>query len=319
MAARKVVALAGGVGGAKLADGLARVLAPGELTIIVNTGDDFEHFGLRISPDLDTVCYTLAGINDPATGWGRSGETRRAIENAVALGGPVWFGLGDQDLGTHMERTRRLRLGDPLSQITADFCRSWGIRQTVLPMTDDAVMTIVETAEDGRLPFQNYFVERHCQPRVTGFTFQGIESAQPAPGALAAVRAADLVVFCPSNPWVSIGPILAVAGIREALLEKIVLAVSPIIGGQAVKGPAAKMYLELGIQPSALAVAQHYGRLLSGFILDKIDQDFASQIEQSSIIPHVTQSLMLTVADRVRLANDVIVLGDELQRRRSDL
>jgi LPPG:FO 2-phospho-L-lactate transferase len=319
MAPQKVVALAGGVGGAKLADGLARVLAPGDLTVIVNTGDDFEHFGMRISPDLDTVCYTLAGINNPMTGWGRSDETHRAIENAVALGGPGWFGLGDADLGTHLERTRRLKMGDPLSRITADFCGAWGIRQRVIPMTDGSVMTIVDTVEDGRLPFQNYFVERQCQPRVTGFTFQGIENAVPAPGILDAILAADLVVLCPSNPWVSISPILAVRGIRAAVEQKIVLAVSPIIGGQAVKGPAAKMYAELGIQPSALAVAQQYGRLLSGFVLDGIDRDFAGQIEQSGIIPHVTQTLMLSVDDRMQLANDVIGLGDEIQRRRSDL
>jgi LPPG:FO 2-phospho-L-lactate transferase len=314
-----VVALAGGVGGAKLADGLAKVLNPGRLTVVVNTGDDFEHFGLRISPDLDTVCYTLAGIANPKTGWGRTEESWQAIDQAVALGGPAWFRLGDRDIGTHLERTRRLNLGDPLSRITADFCRVWGVTQRVIPMTDARVMTIVDTVDSGRLPFQNYFVEHRCEPRVMGFSFQGIDQARPAPGVLDGLREADLIVICPSNPWVSIAPILAVSGIREQIEKKPVVAVSPIIGGQAVKGPAAKMYVELGIQPSALAVAKQYGRLLDGFILDKIDREFAAPIQQSGIIPHVTETLMLSDDDRIHLASEVIVLGQGIQRRSSKL
>ena len=205
----KIVALAGGVGGAKLAHGLAQILPPEDLTVIVNTGDDFEHYGLYISPDLDTVCYTLAGLANPKTGWGRKNETWQAIENAKVLGGPDWFNLGDQDLGTHLERTRRMKAGQTLSQITRDFCKAWGIGPTVLPMSDQPVRTIVET-DEGELAFQEYFVHRRCEPKVKGFRFEGIDTAEAAPGALEAIEAADAVVICPSNPWVSIDPILAV-------------------------------------------------------------------------------------------------------------
>jgi LPPG:FO 2-phospho-L-lactate transferase len=319
MSGLNVVALAGGVGGAKLADGLARVLAPGQLTVVVNTGDDFVHYGLSISPDLDTVCYTLAGMASPTTGWGLMGETWQAVDSAVRLGGPAWFHLGDRDLGTHLERTRRLNLGEPLSQVTEDFCRAWGVLSRVIPMTDSPVMTIVDTVEFGPLPFQNYFVEHSCEPRVKGFSFQGIGQASPAPGVLSAIAEADLVVICPSNPWVSIAPILGVSGVRGALDGKPVVAVSPIIGGQTVKGPAAKMYAELGIQPSALAVAEQYGKLLSGFVFDKIDRDYTGPIEQSGIISHVTDTLMVTTADRQRLAGEVVLFGEQIQRRRSAL
>src|SRR5512133_2119051 len=205
----KIVALAGGVGGAKLADGLAKVLPPENLTVIVNIGDDFDLFGLRICPDLDTVCYTLAGLANPETGWGRVGETWNVIESAAKLGGPDWFHLGDQDLGTHLERTRRLKAGQTLSQITKDFCKAWGIAQTVLPMSDQPVRTIVET-EEGDLAFQEYFVHRRCEPRVKGFRFEGLAGAEPAPGAREAIQSADAVIICPSNPWVSIDPILRV-------------------------------------------------------------------------------------------------------------
>src|SRR5512140_1060399 len=271
----KIVALAGGVGGAKLADGLARTLAPDDLTVIVNTGDDFEHWGLCISPDLDTVCYTLAGLANPVTGWGRQKETFQALENVRRLGGPDWFGIGDQDLGTHLERTRRLRDGQPLSEVTRAFCRAWGVGPTIQPMSDQPVRTMVDTLENGELAFQEYFVHLHCEPRVKGFRFAGIEQAEPAPGCLEAIDAADAIIFCPSNPWVSLDPILAVPGMRAAVKAKPVLAVSPIIGGETVKGPAAKMFRELGIPASAIAVAQHYGDLLSGFVLDTVDKDLA--------------------------------------------
>jgi LPPG:FO 2-phospho-L-lactate transferase len=229
----RVLALAGGVGGAKLADGLAQALLPEELTIVVNTGDDFKHLGLYICPDLDTVCYTLAGIANPATGWGRANETWKALESVGALGGPTWFRIGDRDLGLHLERTRRLEAGEQLSQI---------------------------------LPFQEYFVHRQCHPRVSGFRFADVKQAHPAPGVLAAMREADLVVICPSNPWVSVDPILSIPGVRPTIDGQLVVAVSPIVGGQAIKGPAAKMYAELGIEPSALAVARHYGELLEAFM-----------------------------------------------------
>jgi LPPG:FO 2-phospho-L-lactate transferase len=304
----KVTALAGGVGGAKLADGLARVLPADDLTVIVNTGDDFEHLGLAVCPDLDTVCYTLAGMANSETGWGQAGETWSAITAISRLGGPDWFRLGDRDLATHLERTRRLRLGETLSQVTGEFCRAWGVPVRVLPMTDQNVMTYVST-EAGELPFQEYFVHQHCEPVITGFRFQNIESAVPAPGVAEALDSADAVIFCPSNPWVSIGPILAVPGIMAILTRKgsrPVVAVSPIIGGQAVKGPAAKMYRELGITPSALAVASQYRDLLSGFVLDNVDRLQAEEISGWGIISYVTDTLMSTIEDRRRLAEQIL-------------
>ncbi|MBN1146225.1 MAG: 2-phospho-L-lactate transferase [Anaerolineales bacterium] len=304
----KVVALAGGVGGAKLADGLAQVLSPQELTIIVNTGDDFEHLGLYICPDLDTVCYTLAGIANPATGWGRLGETWGALETLGQLSGPTWFRLGDHDLGLHLERTRRKRSGQPLSQITEHICQALGVKPRVLPMSDDVTPTWVDT-DEGELPFQEYFVHRQCHPRVTGFRFQDIECARPAPGVLESLEAADLVVICPSNPWVSIGPILALSGVRQVIERRPTAAVSPIIGGQAVKGPAAKMYAELGIQPSALSVARHYQNLLSGFVLDRLDEQQVDDIHLLGMRTLVTDTLMRTPLERARLGKEVIDFG----------
>ena len=294
----KIVALAGGVGGAKLAHGLAQILAPEDLTIIVNTGDDFEHLGLSICPDLDTVCYTLAGLANPETGWGRANETWNTIENIEKLGGPNWFRLGDQDIATHLERTRRLKGGESLSQITKDFCEAWGIKHTILPMTDSPVRTIVDT-DEGELAFQEYFVHRRCEPRVKGFRFDGVEVAEPVIGAREAIESADAIVICPSNPWVSIDPILRV--IQK--INKPVIAVSPIIGGKTVKGPAAKMYAELGIEPSALAVAEHYRGLLSGFVLDSVDSELSILISVKTL---VTDTLMKNLADRTRLAMDVL-------------
>jgi LPPG:FO 2-phospho-L-lactate transferase len=304
----KIAALAGGVGGAKLAHGLAQNLASEDLTVIVNTGDDFEHYGLYICPDLDTVCYTLAGLANPETGWGRVDETWNAIRNAAELGGPGWFNLGDRDLGTHLERTRRLKEGQCLSEITRDFCKAWGVRHTVLPMSDSPVRTIVET-EEGDLPFQEYFVQRRCEPRVKGFRFEGAESAEPAPGVLETIRSADAVVVCPSNPWVSIDPILKVlsplpggdgSGVR-------VIAVSPIIGGQTVKGPAAKMYRELGIEPSALAVASHYRGLATDFVLDSVDKQLQGEIKGLTMQTLVTNTLMASHDRRKSFAQELLL------------
>ena len=304
----KIVAFAGGVGGAKLAHGLAQTLPPEDLTVIVNTGDDFEHYGLYICPDLDTVCYTLAGLANPETGWGRVNETWNVIENASGLGGPRWFNLGDQDLGTHLERTRRLKEGQTLSQITNDFSHAWGIKHLVLPMSDQPVRTIVET-EEGDLAFQEYFVHRRCEPHVRGFRFEGVESSLPAPGAREAIGAADAVVICPSNPWVSIDPILRVL----KGIEKPVLAVSPIIGGKTVKGPAAKMYLELGIEPSALAVARHYCDLITRFVLDELDRQLEGEIRRLNMRTLVTNTLMNSHDDRKQLAMDILsFLGTDL-------
>ncbi|HEY5669004.1 MAG TPA: 2-phospho-L-lactate transferase [Anaerolineales bacterium] len=308
LASLKVVALAGGVGGAKLADGLAQILPSNNLAVIVNTGDDFDHLGLRICPDLDTVCYTLAGIANPATGWGRSGETWNAMESLAILGGPQWFRLGDLDLGTHLERTRRLQLGDRLSQITRDFCRAWGVQLTVLPMSDDAVATWVYT-DTGVLPFQEYFVRQRCQPQVRGFRFDGVERALPAPGVLDVLESADVVVICPSNPWVSIEPILSVPGIREAVAAKFTVAVTPIIAGRAVKGPAAKMCTEMGIEPSAVSVAQHYSSLLDAFVMDQVDVVQFEALNAQGMPTLATNTLMTSADDRRRLAKEVIEFG----------
>ena len=297
----KIVALAGGVGGAKFAHGLAHILPPGDFTVIVNTGDDFEHYGLYICPDLDTVCYTLGGIANPATGWGRVGESWNVIENASRLGGPAWFRLGDQDLGTHLERTRRMKEGQTLTQITKDFCIAWGIQHIILPMSNQPVRTIVET-DEGELAFQEYFVHRRCEPQVRGFRFEGIEKAEPAPGTLEAIRGADAVIVCPSNPWVSIDPILRI--LKE--IEKPIFAISPIIGGQTVKGPAAKMYRELGIEPSALAVATHYCDLATGFVLDHVDKQLEGEIRSLGMCTFVTNTLMNSHDDRKQLAGEVL-------------
>ena len=294
----KITALAGGVGGAKLAHGLAQILPPEDLTIIVNTGDDFEHLGLSICPDLDTVCYTLAGLANPETGWGRVNETWNTITNVEKLGGPNWFRLGDQDIATHLERTRRLKGGEPLSQITRDFCKAWGISHTILPMTDSPVRTIVDS-DEGELAFQEYFVHRQCGPKVKGFRFDGVDVAEPAFGVREAVESAEAIVICPSNPWVSVDPILRVI----PLPKKKIVAVSPIIGGKTVKGPAAKMYAELGIEPSALAVAEHYRDLLSGFVLDNVDAHLSDKIRTRTL---VTDTLMNSITDRARLAMDVL-------------
>ncbi|HXF85105.1 MAG TPA: 2-phospho-L-lactate transferase [Anaerolineales bacterium] len=303
----RITALAGGVGGAKLAHGLAQILPPEDLTIIVNTGDDFEHFGLYICPDLDTVCYTLAGLANPQTGWGRAEETWNAMANLKRLGAPDWFNLGDSDLATHLERTRRLKEGQSISQITRDFCKAWGVKHTVLPMSDQPVRTIVET-EEGDLPFQEYFVHRKCEPRVKGFRFEGVHLAEPTPGAREAVESAEAIVICPSNPWVSIDPILTIFTSIFAQLDRIkpVVAVSPIVGGQAIKGPAAKMYRELGITPSALAVAEHYRGLVSGFVLDRIDSQLSESVRGLNMRTFVTNTIMVGLEDRVRLASEIL-------------
>lgn len=278
---KRVVVLAGGVGGAKFAAGVAQVLSPEQVTVIVNVGDDFEHWGLWISPDLDTVCYTLAGLENPETGWGRRGESWRVLEEVRRLGGPDWFRLGDLDLATHLERTRRLRAGEPLSRIVADFCRAWGVKVKVLPVSDERLPTLVET-DEGILAFQEYFVRRRWQPRVKGFQFVGAEKARPAPGVLEALRQADAVLFAPSNPWVSLDPILALPAVREAVAAApAVVGVSPIIGGRAVKGPAAKMFREMGQEPSPVAVARHYRGLWQGMLIDAEDEGLEAAVAQA--------------------------------------
>jgi len=314
--ALKITALAGGTGGAKLVDGLTTLLGPDMLTLVVNTGDDFEHLGLAISPDLDTVTYTLAGLANPQSGWGRTDETWNFLQTLNDFGSPVWFRLGDRDLALHVERTRRMKAGQSLSEVTRTFCRIFEIDHLILPMTDDPVRTIVET-DEGALPFQEYFVKHSHEPLVRGFRFDGIEHAEPAPGFLPAIQDSDAVILCPSNPWVSIDPILALKGVCKALEGKVVVSISPIIGGQAVRGSAAKMFAAMGIEPSACAVAEHYAKILSGILIDEVDAELAPDIEALGIRAKVTQTMMKTQPDRARLAEEVLMFTAELVEEES--
>lgn len=311
----KVVALAGGVGGAKLVHGLAMVLPPDDLSIIVNTGDDFEYLGLNISPDLDTVCYTLASLANPNTGWGRIDESWETFNEIAALKGPEWFRLGDKDLAAHLVRTMRLKEGLKLSEITKEFCEIWGVEHPVFPMSDDPVRTMVHTADGEVLGFQEYFVHQACQPVVHHFEFREIENAMPLPKVLNAISSCDIVIIAPSNPWVSIDPILEIPGYREAISQKPVIAVSPLIGGKAIKGPAAKMYQELGINPCASAVAKHYQDMLTGFVFDILDRHELEKIERWRIIALVTDILMKTNQDRLRLAREVLNFSESILNR----
>ncbi len=314
--APRVVALSGGVGGAKLALGLANCVAPDDLTIIANTGDDFDHLGLTICPDIDTLTYTLAGISNPETGWGRAGETWQFMESLAALGGETWFQLGDRDLATHIERSRRLADGESLTAITEEFRQRLGISPRILPMSDTAVRTIVETP-DGPLPFQHYFVREQCTPVVTGFRFAGAADSCPAPGIADALADERLgaIVICPSNPFISIDPIFAVPGLRNMLAasQAPVVAVSPIVGGKALKGPTAKMMTELGLDSDAVAVARHYGDLLDGFVLDGSDADSENAVRALGVDVLVTDTVMQTLADKERLAREVLAFAATLQ------
>ena len=304
-----VVALSGGVGGAKLALGLYNVLPPGALTVVANTGDDFAHLGLSISPDLDTLLYTLAGLDNSETGWGRRGETWTFMAALEALGGETWFRLGDGDLATHVERTRRLAAGKSLAAVTDDFRRRLGISARLLPMSDDPVRTRLLT-DEGWLDFQDYFVRRHCAPVVREIVFAGAAAARPNPDFLAALADDGLrmVVICPSNPLISIDPILSLPGVRGALraCRAPVVAVSPIIGGKAVKGPTAKMMAELGLPVDAASVARHYGGLLDHYVVDEADADAVNGIDLPLT---ATRTLMETMADREALARVVLAAG----------
>jgi LPPG:FO 2-phospho-L-lactate transferase len=312
-----IVALAGGVGGAKLADGLARCIGSA-LTVIVNTGDDFEHLGLHISPDLDTVMYTLAGIANPATGWGIAGETWSTLEQLARLGGPDWFKLGDRDLATHILRTQRLRAGDRLTEITADLCRALGMAARILPMSDDPVRTIVHSGAE-RHQFQDYFVRLQCSVPVTALHFEGAGSARLSPEVTATLTDFSLsaIIVCPSNPYLSVDPILAVPGMRDLIVRAgvPVVAVSPIIGGAAVKGPLAKIMAELGINRSALGVARHYEGLVDGLTIDPVDATLAEEIEAIGTRVLATPILMRTTADRRRLATECLAFAQTLSRR----
>lgn len=316
-AAPTCLALSGGVGGAKLALGLSRVLPPEGLVVVANTGDDFEHFGLLVCPDIDTVTYTLAGVSNTETGWGRAGESWNAMAALAALGGETWFRLGDRDLALHLERTRRIAAGESLSAVTADLARRLGIGACIVPASDQPVRTVVETP-DGPLPFQHYFVREQCRPRVTGFRFAGADAAMPSPAFAAALAGGvPAVVICPSNPFISIDPILAVPGVRQALRDcgAPVVAVSPIVAGRAIKGPTAKMMAELGLAGGAVEVARHYRGLIDGFVLDRSDAESAAAVEQLGIAALVTGTVMRSLDDKTRLAEETLAFARSLGAR----
>ncbi|WP_300652636.1 2-phospho-L-lactate transferase [Pseudomonas sp.] len=312
MSGKRIIAMSGGVGGAKLAEGLARNSNGTPLTLIVNTGDDFNHLGLHISPDIDTALYTLAGLANPETGWGRRDETWSFMQALEQLGGEAWFRLGDADLAMHVERTRRLAAGETLCDITADLASRLGILAQVLAMTDDQVRTRVGT-DIGELDFQHYFVREQCRPQVSHIVFKGATAAQPAPQVIQALQSgeAEAIILCPSNPYLSIAPILAIPGMRELLRSAgvPVVAVSPLVGGAAVKGPTTKIMDELGLSVSALQIVEDYADLIDGFVLDSRDAHLRDRID---LPVAVTDTLMRTAHDRLRVANETLAFASSL-------
>jgi LPPG:FO 2-phospho-L-lactate transferase len=311
------LALSGGVGGAKLALGLMHVLGAG-LTVAINTGDDFEHLGLHVSPDVDTAMYTLADLVNPETGWGRKDETWTFMAALKAMGGPAWFNLGDGDLALHVERTRRLRAGEPLSAIIDDVRQKFGIPSPILPMSDDPVRTFVDT-DLGTLEFQQYFVREQCRPKVMAIRFEGADKARPLPALQQAlmqpnpsVNKLGGIIICPSNPYLSVDPILAIPGLRDLLRGAgvPVVAVSPIVGGKAIKGPTSKIMGELGLPSDAIAVAHHYRGLIDGFVLDATDANLQDKLE---IPVHVTNTIMHTLDDKILLAKACIAFCERLR------
>lgn len=303
-----LLAITGGVGGAKLALGLSKLLGKDEVVFAVNTGDDFEHLGLHISPDIDTLTYTLAGTSNTELGWGRAGETWQFIETLGELGGEDWFRLGDKDMALHIHRRALLSQGLTLTQATAEITRALDIEHRILPMSDDPVRTIVHTKTGEALPFQHYFVRDRCAPEVSHFEFSGIDTAKPNPQIMSALEHCSGVIICPSNPYVSVDPLLKLPGIRAALdalkaRGAPIVAVSPIVSGLAIKGPAAKMMEELEVPNTAASVAQHYGDLLSGFVLDVQDEALAASVDVPTL---AAQSVMRTLDDRVQLAQSVL-------------
>jgi LPPG:FO 2-phospho-L-lactate transferase len=313
-----VIALCGGVGGAKLAFGLARLLAPQDLTIVVNTGDDFEHLGLMISPDIDTVAYTLSDLADRERGWGRKDESWNFMAALTAIGGEDWFNLGDRDLAMHVERTRRLAAGETLSRITAELSAALGVGHAVTPMSDQPVRTKVETFT-GTLPFQQYFVRERCEPKARAVHYEGAMAAKPAPAFAAALARSDIaaVVLCPSNPYLSIDPILAIPGVRAALKASgaPLVAVSPIIGKTALKGPAAKLMAELGAAPGVIALADHYAGLITGLVIDHANAHDAAALRARGVEARITDAIMHTDEDRQRLARETLELAGSLAAR----
>jgi LPPG:FO 2-phospho-L-lactate transferase len=308
----KVVVLTGGVGGAKLVLGLTQVMPPEDIIAIVNTGDDFRHLGLWVSPDLDTLLYTLAGKSNLVQGWGRGGESWQFMAALRSLGGEDWFQLGDGDLALHVLRTAALARGETLSMMTQRFASAWGVGVTMLPMSDDPVTTHLST-DEGELPFQRYFVERRCAPRVTAIRFEGAEKARAAPGVGQAIRDPETraILIAPSNPYLSVDPILAVGDIRQALLEASapIVAISPIVGGKAVKGPTAKLMEELGIAVTPAAIAAHYASIIDAMIVDERDPASELAIPSASI-----DTLMMTLDDRARVARAALALAERIAK-----
>ena len=306
-----VVALAGGVGGAKFATGLQETLPPGALTVIVNTGDDFEHWGLTICPDIDTVLYGLAGVNNPQTGWGRARETWDVLAEIERLGGEAWFRLGDKDLALHLLRNQWLKAGADLTQVTDRLRQKLDVPSRVLPMCNEPVRTLVHT-DEGDLPFQDYFVRRRCEPAFQGLTFVGAAKATLTPEVAGALQAAAQIIICPSNPYLSVDPILSVPGLGALLRESDapVVAVSPIVGGRAVKGPVAKMMREMGhLNHLPLTVVEHYGDLLDGFVLDRQDRAEESRLPLPAL---TTDTIMTGLSSKQRLAAEVLQFGRSL-------
>ena len=317
MTAMRYLAFTGGIGGAKLGLGLSKILGVDELAFVVNTGDDFEHLGLHVSPDIDTLVYTLAGQSNLQTGWGRSDETWTFMSAVEALGGETWFKFGDKDLAMNVERSWRLAAGQDLTTVTGELAAALGVTHQVMPMSDDAIRTVVRT-EHGDLDFQHYFVRDKCEPVVTGFEYKGAGEAS-LPAMLGECLHSDKlagIILCPSNPFVSIDPILAVPGLREALRKcrAPVIAVSPIVGGQAIKGPTVKMMQEMAIPNTATWIAGHYADFLSGFIVDSQDAESVADIEQLGISSHATQTVMRTLDDRVQLARDCLEFVSRLSQ-----
>ena len=312
----QVVCLSGGVGGAKLVQGLSYVVNGSDLIVACNTGDDFDHLGLRICPDIDSVLYALGGLSDQQRGWGRRDESWTFMAALKGFGGPDWFNLGDGDLATHVLRTDGLNRGKSLSEVTLNLAQAMGIDACILPMSNDPIATIVNTNE-GTLAFQHYFVREQCQPEVTGFSFDLIEAATPQPDIIRALgNGPKTVVIAPSNPYVSVDPILELAGMREAVTSSgaPIVAVSPIIGGQAVKGPAAKMMRELGKDVSVLGVAQHYQGFIDGLVIDELDATFAAEIESMGIQTLVAPTLMTDIDSKIALAEHTLGFAESLTK-----
>lgn len=310
-----VVALSGGVGGAKLATGLAQSGRCENLAIIANTGDDFEHFGLKICPDIDTLIYTLAGVNNSKTGWGRENETWSFMSAMAELGAATWFRLGDMDLAQNVLRTAQLKSGRRLSEITDYLATQLGVTARVIPMSDESVATCIETV-DAVLEFQEYFVREQCKPVVTDIVFRNIENAAPAPEFSRLLGGEEVTVFiiCPSNPYLSIDPILSLPGVREGLGANSapVIAVSPIVGGDSIKGPTAKIMAELGVHCSAVQIAEHYAGLIDGLVIDNCDKNLLQCIEASGIAVRTANTVMQSAQDRIDLANAVVDFASEL-------